>query len=58
MISVIMPTHRRMPLLHITLLSVFSQDFDDWELVVVDASEDTYFENALEEIFNNYWYYI
>lgn len=56
MISVIMPTHRRMPLLHITLLSVFSQDFDDWELVVVDASEDTYFENALEEIFNNYWY--
>lgn len=56
MISVIMPTHRRMPLLHITLLSVFSQDFDDWELVVVDASDNMYFANALEEIFNTYWY--
>lgn len=51
-----MPTHRRMPLLHITLLSVFSQNFDDWELIVVDASADNYFENALEEIFNTYWY--
>ena len=56
MISVIMPTHRRMPLLHITLLSVFSQDFDDWELVVVDASEDMYFSKTLEEIFDVYWY--
>ena len=56
MISVIMPTHKRMPLLHITLLSVFSQNFDDWELVVVDASPDEYFKKAYMEIMNTYWY--
>ena len=52
MISVIMPTHKRPPMLHNTLLSVFSQWIDDFEFIVVDASDDRYFKNAVEEIFN------
>ena len=50
MISVIMPTHECPPLLDITLTSVFSQNYDDWELVVMDASENKYFESKLDEL--------
>lgn len=53
MISVIMPTHKRPPMLHNTLLSVFSQWIDDFEFVVVDASEDKYFKTAVEELFDS-----
>ena len=53
MISVIMPTHECPPLLAITLTSVFSQNYDDWELVVVDASENNYFEEKLNDFFKN-----
>jgi len=51
MISVIMPTHKQPPLLHYTLLSVMSQWIDDFELIVVDASEDHYFKKAAEDLF-------
>ena len=50
MISIIMPTHECPPLLDITLISVFSQNYDDWELVVMDASENKYFESKLDEL--------
>jgi glycosyltransferase involved in cell wall biosynthesis len=53
MISVIMPTHRTPPLLHATLLSVLSQSYDDFEFVVVDASQDGYFKDALDSYYNN-----
>lgn len=52
MISVIMPTHKRPPMLHNTLLSVFSQWIDGFEFIVVDASEDRYFKKAVEELFS------
>ena len=53
MISVIMPTHECPPLLTATLSSVYSQNFEDWELVVVDASENNYFEEKLNDFFKN-----
>lgn len=53
MISVIMPTHRKPPLLHATILSVLSQSYDDFELVVVDASPDGYFNDAFVAYFDN-----
>jgi len=53
MISVIMPTHECPPLLTVTLSSVYSQNFEDWELVVVDASENNYFEEKLNDFFKN-----
>lgn len=46
-----MPTHRNMPLMYATLMSVFWQDYDDFEFVVVDASEDGYFENECRRLF-------
>lgn len=52
MISIVMPTHRNMPLLYATLMSVFCQDFDDFEFVVVDASDDAYFENECLSLFD------
>lgn len=50
MISVIMPTHRKPPMLRLTLLSVLSQDYDDFELIVVDASNDGYFKDEFERL--------
>ena len=46
-----MPTHECPPLLATTLSSVYSQNFNDWELVVVDASENNYFEEKLNNVF-------
>ena len=54
MISVIMPTHNRPPMLHVTLLSVFSQNFDDYEFIVADASPDRYFEKECESLFDTF----
>ena len=45
-----MPTHKKPQLLPVTLLSVLSQKYDCWELIVVDASPDGYFK----ETFDNY----
>jgi len=53
MISVVMPTHNRPPLLFNTILSVLSQSVDDFEFVVVDASEDRYFMSAIDELSNS-----
>lgn len=51
MISIVMPTHKKPPLLYATLISVFSQKFDDFEFIVVDASDDGYFEEACKNEF-------
>ena len=48
-----MPTHECPPLLTVTLSSVYSQNFEDWKLVVVDASENNYFEEKLNDFFKN-----
>lgn len=45
-----MPTHKKVPMMYATLISVFSQDFDDFEFIIVDASKDSYFEKELEEL--------
>lgn len=50
MISVVMPTHRRPPFLSTTLLSVMSQSCGEFELVVVDASPDRYFEEEFKRV--------
>ena len=42
-----MPTHNHPPMLSTTLLSVFAQDFDDYELIVPDVSPDRYFKDEL-----------
>lgn len=54
MITIVMPTHRKPPLLHLTLLSVLSQNYDDYELVVVDASDDTYFKDEFDNLMSNH----
>ena len=53
MISVVMPTHRRPPLLHATVLSVLSQSYKGFEFVVVDASPDRYFKEVFESYYDN-----
>lgn len=52
MISIVMPTHKKRPLLYATLASVFSQQ-EDFEFVVVDASPDRYFKNEYDRLFEN-----
>lgn len=39
-VTVIIPTHNRAPLLHRSISSVLSQDYSDFELIVVDDSPD------------------
>lgn len=51
MISIIMPTHNRPPLLDLTIASVLAQDYEDYEFIVVDASPDKYFEEELNNLF-------
>lgn len=48
-----MPTHRRMPLMYSTLVSVFTQHYDDFEFIVVDASDDFYFKDEIDNLFKN-----
>ena len=48
-----MPTHKKPQLLHATLLSVLSQKYDCWELIVVDASPDGYFEETFKDLMKN-----
>ena len=52
MISIIMPTHNRPPMIDMTLLSVLSQDYDDYEFIVVDVSPDKYFEDYVDNLLN------
>lgn len=49
MISIVMPTIKPLQRLNVTLLSILSQSYKDWELIVVDASKDKYFEKWLTE---------
>lgn len=49
-----MPTHKKRPLLYATIVSVFSQNYDDFEFVVVDASPDHYFLDEYNNLFENY----
>ena len=49
MISIITPTHKIRPLLDLTIKSVLSQTFSDFEWVVLDNSEDGYFEPYLNK---------
>ena len=51
MISIIMTTHKKRPLLYATLTSVFSQKYDDYEFIVVDASSDKYFKEECDRLF-------
>ena len=53
MISVIMPTHKKPPLLHATLLSVLSQGYEGFEFIVVDASPDGYFKDVFDSYYDN-----
>lgn len=49
MISVVMPTHKKMPYLFQTVMSVLTQDASNYELIVVDASPEKYFARYFEE---------
>lgn len=49
MISIITPTHKRVPLIEKTVTSVLSQTCSDYEWVVLDNSVDCYFEKYLDE---------
>lgn len=53
MISIVMPTHVKPPLLVYTLISVLSQKYDDFEFIIVDASQDKYFIDHTEEFFSH-----
>ena len=54
MISIVMPTHESVPLMHVTLTSVFSQSLNDFEFIVVDASKDSYFEEEFKRLVDTY----
>ena len=49
MISIITPTHKRMPLFDLTVKSVLSQTYSDYEWVVLDNSIDGYFEKDFND---------
>ena len=49
-----MPTHKKRPLLYATLTSVFSQKYDDYEFIVVDASSDKYFKEECDRLFETH----
>ena len=53
MISIVMPTHIKPPLLVYTLISVLSQKYDDFEFIIVDASQDKYFIDNQKEILSH-----
>ena len=54
MISIVMPTHQKVPLMQVTLNSVFSQSLNDFEFIVVDASKDGYFEEEFKTLVETY----
>lgn len=53
MISIITPTHKPCVLLDLTIKSVLTQTYDDFEWVVLDNSQEGYFENYLNDFFLN-----
>ena len=53
MISIITPTHKERPLLELTIKSVLSQSYSDFEWVVLDNSKEGYFEDKLNEFLIN-----
>lgn len=53
LISIVMPTHKPLSRLHATLGSVFQQEYNNWELIVVDSSDDKYFEKWFNENIEN-----
>lgn len=53
MISIITPTHKERPLLDLTIKSVLSQSYSDFEWVVLDNSMEGYFEDKLNEFLIN-----
>ena len=53
MISIITTTHKKRPLLDVTIKSVLCQTYSDFEWVVLDNSKDGYFSTYLEEFFHN-----
>jgi glycosyltransferase involved in cell wall biosynthesis len=53
MISIITPTHKERPLLDLTIKSVLSQSFSDFEWIVLDNSKEGYFETKFNEFLIN-----
>jgi len=53
MISIITPTHKERPLLDLTIKSVLSQSYSDFEWIVLDNSKEGYFEDKLNEFLIN-----
>jgi glycosyltransferase involved in cell wall biosynthesis len=51
MISIITPTHKPCVLLDLTIKSVLTQTYDDFEWVVLDNSQECYFETYLNDFF-------
>lgn len=54
MVSIITPTHKRMPLVELVIESVLSQTSPDWEWVVLDISETPYFRDVFESFKNSH----
>lgn len=53
MISIITPTHKERPLLDLTIKSVLSQSYSDFEWIVLDNSKEGYFEDKFNEFLIN-----
>ena len=49
MISIITPTHKRMPLVETVIESVMNQTYADWEWVVLDVAEVPFFKKIFDE---------
>ena len=52
-ISVLTPCNRVIPWYNARLINVLSQDFSDWEWVILDNSEDGCVKNYIEKFFNS-----
>lgn len=53
MISIITPTHKGRPLLDLTIKSVLSQSYSDYEWIILDNSKEGYFEDKFNEFLIN-----
>ena len=53
MISIVTPAHRVIPWLNARLINICSQDFEDWEWIILDNSRDGCVKRYVNDFFTN-----
>lgn len=54
MISIITPTHKKMPLVEIVIESVMNQTYEDWEWIVLDITETPFFKKTFDDFLDHH----